>query len=766
MTGTGDQRSGISALGTEALGLLAMRHVAIAIVTLLVVTAGLMASAVFWLGFNGDVSKLLASRAKPYQDFVRLQQEFRPFSYDEVLFVRGPSLATAAGFEELRSLHLELQLAAPVERVTSIFSLVERGDTPGTWQPALPSHIENESDLRQHVTALAASNVAATSLFSLERSAAILILAPRGDPEEGLLGFSRGDQREISEIVASYASDKLQVTSVGQPAIARELVSVIKREQVMLVSIGLIVCAVVALWLFRSVAAAIVCTIPTLFALIWYLGFIALTGSRIDLFTTIIPVLIVVLTYADTLHLFFHWRRMCAAGTPPREALELAVRTVAPACFLAAVTTAIAFTALLFAASDTLDRMAIGGMIGMVLVYISVITVTPLAAITLSKCGARFGSMQATLLQTGSSLGRAILDGRRGQAIALSGAATLVLIGLHMAVPVQFKLTDYLPRDSHLRHTSSAVDTTFNGAGQMFATLERDAGRSTISSAEFGELHKAEAVLQGVFGIGSTISIATVQGATPPDGPAPLDLSEQQTAAEGFLSRLVSRDRKKLLISIFVSHGSSAAELDRQIQNARQALAEHLPGRTIEITGGPALRTELLPKIVFDLRHGLLLSAVLSIFVIGFALGSWQLGIASLLPNALPVLAAEAGVWMMRDGLEMSTVIALTIGFGLAVDDTVHLLNHYVIEKRKSQAAGGDASMAMQTALKAVSPALVATTVVLCAALTVTALSSLTTVTYFGLVVISILVFALAADLLVLPSMAVQLEKLFRREHA
>lgn len=123
------------------------------------------------------------------------------------------------------------------------------------------------------------------------------------------------------------------------------------------------------------------------------------------------------------------------------------------------------------------------------------------------------------------------------------------------------------------------------------------------------------------------------------------------------------------------------------------------------------------------------------------------------------MLAAEAGVWAVRGGIETSTVIALTIGFGLAVDDTVHLLNHYVIARAAARTSGPpDPVQAMRTALAAVSPALVATTVVLAAALMVTGLSALAVVLSFGCVVITVLVFALAADILVLPSMAVELE--------
>ncbi|MCC2113508.1 MAG: MMPL family transporter, partial [Hyphomicrobiales bacterium] len=99
--------------------------------------------------------------------------------------------------------------------------------------------------------------------------------------------------------------------------------------------------------------------------------------------------------------------------------------------------------------------------------------------------------------------------------------------------------------------------------------------------------------------------------------------------------------------------------------------------------------------------------------------------------------------------------IALTIAFGIAVDDSIHLVNRFNAER----SAGAATTVALSRALDKVTPALVATTLVLCLGMMVTNLSSLPTAIHFGYVVIGTLLFALMADLYILPAMILTLTR-------
>jgi len=91
----------------------------------------------------------------------------------------------------------------------------------------------------------------------------------------------------------------------------------------------------------------------------------------------------------------------------------------------------------------------------------------------------------------------------------------------------------------------------------------------------------------------------------------------------------------------------------------------------------------------------------------------------------------------------------LTISFGIAVDDTIHFLAHY----KRARHSGLEHEPAVIHALERVGPALIATTLILCAGTFIVVFSSLPQVALFGTLTVLTLLLALVGDLLILPAM-------------
>src|SRR5690606_42026312 len=102
----------------------------------------------------------------------------------------------------------------------------------------------------------------------------------------------------------------------------------------------------------------------------------------------------------------------------------------------------------------------------------------------------------------------------------------------------------------------------------------------------------------------------------------------------------------------------------------------------VEIGGFRILTTFATDDIVTGLQLDLTLSVLVNICLIGFAFQSYRVALASAIPNLFPVLATIAWLYFTGAGLQLTTVIALTIAFGIAVDDTVHFLSHYPHSRR------------------------------------------------------------------------------------
>ena len=143
------------------------------------------------------------------------------------------------------------------------------------------------------------------------------------------------------------------------------------------------------------------------------------------------------------------------------------------------------------------------------------------------------------------------------------------------------------------------------------------------------------------------------------------------------------------------------------------------------------------------------MAAVTTIFLVAVAFRSLPLIPAIALANMTPVLLTGVALHLLLDGTtKIATGLAMTIAFGVAIDDTVHFINRAFIERDE----GRNAFDSVRRAITGVGFVLCATTLVLGSGISLTWWSSFITVRLFGLLMVMILIFALIADLLILPA--------------
>ena len=170
------------------------------------------------------------------------------------------------------------------------------------------------------------------------------------------------------------------------------------------------------------------------------------------------------------------------------------------------------------------------------------------------------------------------------------------------------------------------------------------------------------------------------------------------------------------------------------------------------------VQTCALPIFMDNLRISLLAAVFLSIFIIMLAARSIRLGLACLIPNLLPIISVEIILWLSGIPLDISITVALTVAFGIAVDDSIHLLNQHMIEMQN-----GDAISSVKKALQEVSPAMLSTTLILVVGLSITLLSELPIITIFATVVTTTLVFAVLTNIFQMPSYLVLMGRIRSR---
>ena len=117
-----------------------------------------------------------------------------------------------------------------------------------------------------------------------------------------------------------------------------------------------------------------------------------------------------------------------------------------------------------------------------------------------------------------------------------------------------------------------------------------------------------------------------------------------------------------------------------------------------------------------------------------------------ILPGIFPVVLSGTVLWLLGEGLQFASVVALTVSFGLGLSATIHFLNRLRLESKP----GVSPELAVERATVLVGPALILTTVVLACGLVVTVFSDLPSLRLFGWLSAFSMVAALVADLFIL----------------
>jgi predicted RND superfamily exporter protein len=149
--------------------------------------------------------------------------------------------------------------------------------------------------------------------------------------------------------------------------------------------------------------------------------------------------------------------------------------------------------------------------------------------------------------------------------------------------------------------------------------------------------------------------------------------------------------------------------------------------------------------------EGLSLDVAVLMLIIGLIFKSWRMMLLSVLPNIIPLFVV--GGLMGWVGVEMKVTISIifSIAFGIAVDDTLHVLSRLKIELEK----GYSLPMAMRITFLSTGKAMILTAMVIASGFSTLMLSDFKSTFYVGLLISLTLVIALVAELVLMPVLVI-----------
>jgi hypothetical protein len=169
-----------------------------------------------------------------------------------------------------------------------------------------------------------------------------------------------------------------------------------------------------------------------------------------------------------------------------------------------------------------------------------------------------------------------------------------------------------------------------------------------------------------------------------------------------------------------------------------------------EPTSAAVMFTYISERNMENMVTGTIVAILAIALIMMFALQSVRLGLLSLVPNGLPILATF-GAWALLVGtVGFSVATVASISLGIIVDDTVHFLSKYVRARNERALSIEDS---IRYAFHNVGIAIVVNTIILTAGFYVMTTSAFKMNADLGLMTMLAIGFALILDFLLLPAL-------------
>ena len=205
-------------------------------------------------------------------------------------------------------------------------------------------------------------------------------------------------------------------------------------------------------------------------------------------------------------------------------------------------------------------------------------------------------------------------------------------------------------------------------------------------------------------------------------------------------------DYRRLRLMVEISEFNSA-RVERELSRIQNDAEKLFPGAKITTVGNIPQYVTMMQYLV----RGQMLSFVISILIIGvilmIAFQSIRVGLIGLIPNMMPAIFVGGYMGWAGIPLDMMTATLLPMMLGMAVDDTIHFINHSKLEYDRTL----HYQSAIRRTFRVVGIAIVTTSIITSAVFASFCTSECCMCLNFGLMAIIGILSALAADLFITP---------------
>lgn len=540
------------------------------------------------------------------------------------------------------------------------------------------------------------------------------------------------------------------------------------------IAAALAITSLIFFFFFRSFRATLISICVVIIGVMWALGILGLLQYEITVLTALIPPLIIVIGIPNCIFLINKYQQEVKKHGNQALSLQRVISKIGNATLMTNVTTAAGFATFIVTDSKLLTEFGIVASINIIGIFILSLLIIPIIYSFMplpkdkhlkhlnKKWIDRFVNWMETIVR----------EKRIAVYCTAVGLLVISVIGIYQ-INISGSPIEDMPKKAKFFEDIRFFENEFDGIMPVEIMIDTKRKNGVLKPVSLRKMDELGEVIEDIPELSKPISIVNIvkyskqafyngipkyyQLPTTQENNFIMDVARKSSGQENLLKSFVDSTGQVARMTTFM-RDVKTDRMEAIEKKLLESIAKIFPAEqyTVTLTGNTLLFLKGTKYLVGNLVTSLALAIGLIALFIAYLFRSFKMIVISLIPNLLPLIITAGVMGFAGVPIKPSTILVFSIAFGISVDDTIHFLAKYRQELIANQ---WRIKKSVYAALRETGVSMFYTSIVLFFGFSVFTISSFGGTVALGALVSATLLFAMLANLILLPSLLLSLER-------
>jgi predicted RND superfamily exporter protein len=534
------------------------------------------------------------------------------------------------------------------------------------------------------------------------------------------------------------------------------------------------VTSLIFFFFFRSFRATLISMFVVIIGVMWAFGVLGLLQYEITVLTALIPPLIIVIGIPNCIFLINKYQQEVKKHGNQALSLQRVISKIGNATLMTNMTTASGFATFIITDSKLLKEFGIVASINIIGIFIISLLIIPIV----------YSFMPLPKTKHLKHLNKKWIDGfvnkmehivrEKRISVYITSIVLLVvsIIGIYQ-IEISGSPIEDMPKKAGFFKDIRFFEKEFDGIMPVEIVVDTKKPKGVMKPATLKRMDQLGTVIEEIPELSKPISVVNLvkyskqafyngipkyyQLPTTQENNFIMDVARKSTDNGNLLKSFIDSTGQTARITTFMKDVKTDRMEDIEVR-LLENIARIFPTErySVYMTGSALLFLKGTKYLVKNLVMSLAFAIFLIALFMAFLFRSFRMIVISLIPNLLPLVITAGVMGFVGVPIKPSTILVFSIAFGISVDDTIHFLAKY---RQELTANRWQIKKSVYAALRETGVSMFYTSIVLFFGFSVFVISNFGGTVALGALVSATLMFAMLANLILLPSLLLSLER-------